>query len=235
MNKHYQLNITSDTTEVNVNTIDPNEIARIVSLAGLPPQAPPAMAPVVPEMPSPRSVMPSMAGGMPGTDIPSMDDGVPGGEMPPMDDDRSCSICGADDHSDEDCPSSITAGHDHDQMELDEEIAEYDHGKKEFTDEGEEVNVDSYVWQGSKLPQRIVKGGQGDNPLISELHAHLMGEYSRYLAEAEADRENEDGILSPLSDATKPGFDKDPFAGTEAVTDGSRSPMSTIKRQHAFK
>ena len=233
MNKHYQLNITSDTTEVNVNTIDPSEIARIVSLAGLPPQAPPMMSPPlprttgVPDISSPRAVIPSI-GNVPTSSMSLPDSGS-------ADDEQSCSICGAHDHSDEDCPSPFAAGHDHDQMELDEEIAEYDHGKKEFAGEGDEVDVDSYVVQGSKLPQRIVKGNQGDNPLISELHAHLMGEYNRYLAEAEADRENEDGILSPLSDATKPGFDKDPFAGTDAVTDGSRSPMSTIKRQHAFK
>jgi len=226
MNKHYQLNITSDTTEVNVNTIDPEEIARIVSLAGLPPQAPPMVIPPTPEMPS-TAALPTTGDMTPSSDA----------SMSTHDDGQSCSICGADDHTDDECPSSISVGHhDHDtQLELDEEIAEYDHGKTEFTDEGEEVDVGSYVWQGSKLPQRIVKGVQGDNPLISELHAHLMGEYSRYLAEAEDDRENDDGILSPLSDATKPEFDKDPFAGTEAITDGSRSPMSTIKRQHAFK
>ena len=98
---------------------------------------------------------------------------------------------------------------------------------------GEEIDVDSYMYHGSKLPQRIVKGGQGDNPLISELHDRLVSEYQRYLAETE--RENESGDMSPLSDATKPGFDKDPLSGEKPVTDGSRSPMSRVKRQHAFK
>jgi len=51
----------------------------------------------------------------------------------------------------------------------------------------------------------------------------------------EADRENEEGVMSPLSDPTKPEFDKDPMSGEKPVDDGSRSPLSTIKRQHAFK
>ena len=110
--------------------------------------------------------------------------------------------------------------------------AEYDYGHKKFKDEGEEIDEPDLIWKAVENPQRI-KGSPGDNGLIQELHSHLLTQYEQYLAEA--DRENDDGVMSPLSDPTKPSFDKDPLSDKEPVDDGSHSPMSTIVRQHAFK
>ena len=117
-------------------------------------------------------------------------------------------------------------------VNLDEDVAEYDYGRRKLKDEGEEIDEPDLIWQAVENPQRI-KGSPGDNGLIQELHSHLITQYEQYLAEA--DRENETGVMSPLSDPTKPSFDKDPLSDQEPVDDGSHSPMSTIVRQHAFK
>jgi len=219
MEKQFTLSITSDTTDINVNSTDANEVARIVQLAGLPPSVPVTQAadmshpPAMDAVPAPISVPPPETA----TTDNDMEDGLS---------ETQCSICGSNDHQETACPDMISA-------DLEENVAEFDYGEKDNDDEGHEGDVQDYVWQGSKLPQRIVKGGQGDNPLISELYQKLTAQYSLYLEEA--DRENEEGVMSPLSDPTKPEFDKDPMSGEKPVDDGSRSPLSTIKRQHAFK
>lgn len=117
-------------------------------------------------------------------------------------------------------------------MSIDEDVAEYDFGHKKVKDEGEEINQIDLIWQAVENPQRI-KGSAGDNGLIQELHTKMMSDYADYLAEDE--HENDTGVLSPLSDPTKPSFDKDPLSDEVPVDDGSHSPMSTIVRQHAFK
>lgn len=144
---------------------------------------------------------------------------------------QGCESCGDQDHMSASCPHS---SNDEDMESLGEEQAEFDHGSQDIESDGHEVNPNTYMWQASKLPQRIVKGTQGDNPLISEIHNRLLEQYDAFLTETES-RENEDGSLSPLSDPTKPEFDKDPLSGVEPVDDGSRSPMSTIVRQAALK
>jgi hypothetical protein len=212
MDKHYQLSITSSTTDINVTSTDSEEVARIVQLAGLPTSTS-MQTPATP--PSPQVMDPPIS--------PVVNTGDDAG----LDEGSMCVICGGTDHDEHSCPAMSEGPFDM----LDEEIAEYDHGNTEHSDTGEEIDVDDYIWQGSKLPQRIVKGGQGDNPLISELHQKFLNDYKDYLSEAE----NEEGTLSPLSDPTKPDFDKDPMRDIEAVTDGSHSPLSTVKRQHAFK
>lgn len=136
--------------------------------------------------------------------------------------------------------SAVTCDSSDDNMEevnpysasLDEEQAEYDYSKQDNDEEGHEVDPSTYIWNGSKLPQRIVKGSMGDNPLISEIHATMINKYAEFLAE---ERENEAGNYSPLSDPTKPEFDKDPLSDETPVDDGSHSPMSTIERQPALK
>lgn len=138
-------------------------------------------------------------------------------------DTAGCESCGNDDHISDSCPYSAS---------LDEEQAEYDYSNQDNDSEGHEVDPSTYIWNGSKLPQRIVKGSLGDNPLISELHATLVNKYAEFLAE---ERENEAGNYSPLSDPTKPEFDKDPLSDETPVDDGSHSPMSTIERQPALK
>ena len=117
-------------------------------------------------------------------------------------------------------------------MSLAEDVAEYDWGHRVFKDEGEEIDEPDLIWQAVENPQRI-KGSPGDNGLIQELHLHLKSQYQQYLEETE--RENDTGVMSPLSDPTKPSFDKDPLSDEEPVDDGSHSPMSTIVRQYAFK
>jgi hypothetical protein len=151
-------------------------------------------------------------------------------KQPEAGSDQGCESCGDQSHEATQCPHSAydeTHG-------LDEEQAEYDYGNQDNDPEGHEIDQDTYVWNASKLPQRIVKGTQGDNPLISEIHNKLLEQYMSFIAEGE-DRENEDGTLSPLSDPTKPEFDKDPLSAEKPVDDGSHSPMSTIARQAALK
>lgn len=150
----------------------------------------------------------------------------------------ACDGCGSQEHSSEECHSVEPVQQmstDETGMEgLDEEQADNDYGHQDVSSVGHEVDPSIASLPGTKLPQRIVKGTQGDNPLISEIHAKLLEEYTEFLTEDDT-RENDDGALSPLSDPTKPEFDKDPLSGEPAVTDGSHSPMSTIARQAALK
>ena len=114
------------------------------------------------------------------------------------------------------------------------EQADYDHGEQNTHGAGHEINPSTYIWKGPKLPQRLVKGFAGDNALVSEVYEKLSNAYEHFLAEEEK-RENASGDMSPLSDPTKPEFDKDPLSGKTPVDDGSHSPMSTVKRQPALK
>lgn len=147
-----------------------------------------------------------------------------------------CETCGSQDHMQDVCPHAVQPAMvtDASAEGLAEEQADHDYGSQDVDEEGHEVDPSTYIWNGGKLPQRIVKGTQGDNPLISEIHSQLVEKWSKFLTE-DADRENEDGSLSPLSDPTKPEFDKDPLSNEEPVVDGSHSPMSTIARQAALK
>lgn len=191
MDKHYQLSITSSTTNIDVVSIDAEEVARIVQLAGLPTTSQP-------------------------TPLPQ--------EVP-----TSCAICGALDHGEESCPQVI-------EPDALEEIADYDHGKG---NESEEIDVNDYMYKATRIGQHF--GKNGDNTLndptkdtFESILENLKSSYYQYISETES-RENEAGNLSPLSDPTKPEFDKDPFANEEPVDDGSHSPMSTIKRQPSAK
>lgn len=223
MDRHYQLKVTSDTTNIDVDSIDADEVARIVQLAGLKGGGVQASVPQVPS-PEPQVPLPAETPG----EVPVTDVGM---------DEQTCSICGASDHDEYGCPQSLAAEDIEDMSsELDEEMAEFDHGHREVNDEGEEVEVDTYVYVPDRLPQHF--GKQGDNTLNDPLNEkadtifhNLQEAYKAYISEAE----NEDGSMSPLSDPTKPEFDKDPFSGEKPVDDGSRSPMSTVKRQPALK
>ena len=206
MGRHYELKVTSDTTNIDVSSVDADEVARIVQLAGLAVQNVPA-GPLAPQsgmepVPEPNAV-------------PQMDVEL-SEEMP-------CSVCGSADHPTDACPQS--------QADLTEMQAEYDYGHVEVDDEGHPVNVKDYTYKTTVSPQRMVKGMSGDNPLVAELHEHLVTEYKRFLEES---NEN-DGSLSPLSTPDRQEFDIDPFAGETPVDDGSHSPMSTIIRQPALK
>ena len=123
------------------------------------------------------------------------------------------------------------------EMSMEENI-DHDYGLTEHSDMGVPVDPDSYMYKATVVNQRMVKGIMGDNPLIKEdadaLGAKLKKDYKRYVAEAELARSNA-GDLSPLSKDNREKFDIDPFAGDTPVTDGSRSPLSTIKRQKVNK
>lgn len=119
------------------------------------------------------------------------------------------------------------------------ENADHDFGNQDHPDVGEPVDPDSYMYKAPNGPQRVVKGMLGDNSLIKEdakkLFTKLKNDYKSYVAEADLAASNTPGANSPLTSADRDEFNKDPFAGDEAVTDGSRSPLSTIKRQKVLK
>ncbi len=217
MDRHYQLKVTSQTTNIDVDSIDAEEVARIVQLAGI------ASSPApMPASPAPVAQMPA-----------AMD------VAPEIPQSPHCAICGAEGHDEASCPDAVVSGSmDELEKEIEEDVAEFDHGHYSPSDQGGEIDDDTYIWQANRLQQHF--GKQGDNTLndplneeASSIYKALREAYEGFLAEG-ADH-NEDGNLSPLSDPTKPEFDKDPFVGDTPVDDGSRSPMSTIKRQPSLK
>ena len=111
------------------------------------------------------------------------------------------------------------------------EAADYDYSDQEVDDEGHPIDPENYVWQGAKEPQRIAQ--IGNNPLAETLFGRIKKQWTDFLAEA--DLSGEAGTESPLTDPTKPDFDKDPMSGEKPVTDGSRSPFSTVRRQKVEK
>lgn len=112
------------------------------------------------------------------------------------------------------------------------ENADHDYGSDEKSSKGEPVDVQDYIWDGPHINQRF--GKVGDNTLMSERQESLLKslteQYEQYLSEAEL-APSDVGSQSPLTATTRDEFDKDPFSGDDAVTDGSHSPLSTIKRQ----
>jgi hypothetical protein len=112
------------------------------------------------------------------------------------------------------------------------ENADHDHGHDEKSGSGEPLEVDDYIYHGRHINQRF--GKIGDNTLMNEqelaIYRSLLEEYDQYLIEADLPDSNA-GFDSPLTANSRDEFDKDPFAGEEAVTDGSHSPLSTVKRQ----
>lgn len=196
MDKHIELKITSPTTEVNVSSVDAEEVARIVQLAGIQ-RSSSLMSPVS----APAALQ------MPDAELPMSAHDTPVSDMPL--------------HHD-------TEIVDYD-AELGEQQAEFDFGDNPSEADGDEISVNDYLYKAEKLPQRI-KGSNGDSGLLEEIQNNLWSKYVAFLKE-EVDRENDDGVMSPLSDPTKPEFDKDPLSGETPVDDGSHSPMSTIVRQ----
>lgn len=67
-----------------------------------------------------------------------------------------------------------------------------------------------------------------DDAEETSLLEHLTAEYAKFLLE---DIDIAAGTQSPLTATDRDEFDKDPLAREEPVTDGSRSPLSRIKRQ----
>lgn len=144
------------------------------------------------------------------------------------DDDSCCDDCGE---------YNCQCGDDDLHAEVPMENADHDHGHAHHTPEGEPVDPATYTWEPERDPQRFVRS-IGDNPLIKEnadaLYKKLKGDYKAYVAEAELARSNT-GNDSPLTANNRDEFDKDPFKSDDAVTDGTHSPLSTIKRQDVAK
>ena len=253
MERQYKLSVTSDATDINVLSVNADEVARIVQLAGIIEPSKPtstvatAADPIAAAPVAGADALPADAAGAEfNTDMDVMRKNAgmavsarPAIHMPDDTDDGMAMDTGyaddAEDSIDDDIDDGIddTMQQDMDEMlALEEDVAEYDYGHRKFKDEGEEVDEIDLVWQAVENPQRI-KGSPGDNGLIQELHNKLASDYAQYLAETE--RENDTGVMSPLSDPTKPSFDKDPLSDEEPIDDGSHSPMSTIVRQYAFK
>ena len=244
MERKYQLSVTSDTTSINVQSVNSDEVARIAQLAGLVEPYKGTMAGAITPAPADVAVPAAMSAvdiGAAPMDIAPMEPDAMGdintmrknAGMAPMPAPVAEPVAPpADEPVANDEPADMAEPEADDSLELDEAQAEYDYGHRKVKDEGEEIDEPDLIWKAVENPQRI-KGSPGDNGLIQELHSHLLTQYEQYLAEA--DRENDDGVMSPLSDPTKPSFDKDPLSDKEPVDDGSHSPMSTIVRQHAFK
>lgn len=136
------------------------------------------------------------------------------------------------------CPecgeSPCCCGDEHDQEAEMYETAKHDYGvtEPEVDDEGNPVDVEEYIWQGPRQAQRISHFGV-DNSLSETLFNRIQKDWADFLAEA--NMSNEPGVMSPLTDPTRPEFDKDPTGNEEPVTDGSRSPLSNIKRQKVLQ
>lgn len=158
--------------------------------------------------------------------------------LAPMSDDHAdtCDGCG---HADGECTCDqmTPASFGPNGLSMEENI-DHDFGHTAHSDMGEPVDPDTYTYKAPVGTQRFVKGTMGDNPLIKEnadaLGAKLKKDYKRYVAEAELARSNA-GDASPLTADNRDKFDKDPFTGDTPVTDGSRSPLSTVKRQKVSK
>lgn len=226
MTRHFQLKVTSPTTNIDVDSIDGLEVARIAQLAGIQVNTAPPMPPSVAGPPVPPDA---------GMGLPAPGDLPPQGDDLPMEG-QTCSICGATDHSEVDCPhANPHAGLN--ELGITEEVAEYDHGHDHHSGVGEEVDPDTYLWQPKRAKQHF--GKQADNTMddpineaANRLYHSLTEAYQEYLRES---RENDTGVMSPLSDPDIEDFDKDPMSNEPVVDDGSRSPLSTVRRQPARK
>jgi hypothetical protein len=162
-----------------------------------------------------------------GQDMPAHNDHADHADM--------CDGCGCA-SADCNCDSDIATGYSGPVDLSMEENIDNDFGHTAQSDMGEPVDPDTYMYKAPVGNQRFVK--MGDNPLIKEnaaaLSSKLKKDYRRYVAEAELARSNA-GDASPLTADNRDDFDMDPFAGDAPVTDGSRSPLSTVKRQSINK
>jgi hypothetical protein len=190
----------------------------------------------------------SLSGGMP---TPRVQDGVDMDHPGAIAVHGTMDAAGAHEFADE--LDAAEHGHDHeeecpdcgmpmqhcicDEEDMTMETADHDHGHELHPARGEEVDADTYMYRAPNGPQRF--GKLGDNTLdmhesVDVIKSRLKKDYRAYISEAELASSNA-GADSPLTANSRNEFDKDPFAGEEPVTDGSRSPLSTVKRQKALK
>jgi hypothetical protein len=113
-----------------------------------------------------------------------------------------------------------------------EQQAEYDYGH-DGADDAIEFDIKSYKFSGkAELPERLTSARFGANALKSEMkedadYATMKAAYEQFILESE----NEAGLMSPLTANHRDEFDHDPLSDEDPVTDGTHSPMSTIKIQ----
>jgi hypothetical protein len=118
-------------------------------------------------------------------------------------------------------------------VEIMEQQAAYDYGHRDVTDEQDEFQITDYNFKGrADVPERLTSARFGSNPLRNDMkesaYDQLQKKYEAFLNEG---RENEAGAESPLTRETRDAFAHDPQSDQAPVTDGSRSPLSTIDRQ----
>lgn len=113
-----------------------------------------------------------------------------------------------------------------------EQHAEYDYGQDGEPD-AVEFDIKEYNFKGrADLPERLTSARYGSNPIKSDMKEHISYDairsaYEDFLSESE----NEAGLMSPLTAKARDEFDHDPLGDEDPVTDGTHSPMSTIKLQ----
>lgn len=114
-----------------------------------------------------------------------------------------------------------------------EQQAEYDYGQQDPEDDAHEFDIKDYNFKGrADLPERLTSARYGSNALRSEMrehksYIHLLSLYKQFLAE----NTTNGGQTSPLTSDNRNEFLHDPLSDETPVTDGSRSPLSRIKRQ----
>jgi len=224
MTTTYSLNINSQedgmSSSTNVSTDNLEDLQRLLQLAGMhqePQHAQAANPGYVSSAEAQPANMPTVVQVDPATDMQNLR------RMAGFGQDACCADCGE---------SPCCCGDEQDESMM-YENAEHDYGvtQPEVDDEGNPIDVEEYTWQGPKEPQRIAQ--IGNNPLAENLFSRIQQEWADFLAESEMS--NEPGIMSPFTDPTRPEFDKDPLAGEEAVSDGTMSPMSRVKRQRVLQ
>ena len=113
-----------------------------------------------------------------------------------------------------------------------EQQAEHDYGHDGEQD-AVEFDIKDYNFKGrADLPERLTSAKYGSNPIKSEMKEHISYDAIRSAYEAFlSESENEAGLMSPLTANQRDEFDHDPLGDEDPVTDGTHSPMSTIKLQ----
>lgn len=153
------------------------------------------------------------------------------------DDEDICPKCGRNDcDCGDDCSCGSTAVPQYGSTEVmvAEQQAEYDYGYKDVDEDQDEFDIKDYNFKGrADLPERIISGKSGSNPLVSamreDIHAKILAAYKEFLGEGEVD--DSTGVTSPLTANARDEFDKDPSAKETTDDSGEDSPFTNIKLQ----
>jgi hypothetical protein len=222
--KNFSLTITSGNNSVSVNSDSASGVTRLMQLAGNAPEAMPGSLTVATDpsaMSGPIPIPEPVNNARDVQEILRLSGlGSQQSETKP---------CGCPLHSDCDCGS------------MQEDQARYDQNQpsEHRLPEDEQLALDpnSYTYQGrANQPERIVGPRSGSNPLQNDLaesiHQRLKRAYESFENDSTGEFDNSSGLASPLTSNNRESFDRDPFRDQDdATTDGSESPLSTVKRQ----